>query len=61
MGELAAAARLMEEDHLIAEATGNPPVALAEMMIATWRGREARGTQADRRRSPRPPPQAAWA
>src|SRR5579862_2392053 len=40
MGELAAAARLMEEDHLIAEATGNPPVALAEMMIATWRGRE---------------------
>ena len=42
MGELAAAARLMEEDHLIAEATGNPPVALAEMMIATWRGREDR-------------------
>jgi DNA-binding CsgD family transcriptional regulator len=41
MGELAAAARLMEEDHLIAEATGNPPVVLAEMMIATWRGREA--------------------
>jgi hypothetical protein len=40
VGELAAAARLMEEDHLIAEATGNPPVALAEMMIATWRGRE---------------------
>ena len=40
MGELASAARLMEEDHLIAEATGNPPVALAEMMIATWRGRE---------------------
>jgi DNA-binding CsgD family transcriptional regulator len=40
MGELAAATRLMEEDHLIAEATGNPPVALAEMMIATWRGRE---------------------
>jgi DNA-binding CsgD family transcriptional regulator len=44
MGELAAAARLMEEDHLIAEATGNPPVALAEMMIATWRGREAEAT-----------------
>ncbi len=40
MGELAAATRLMEEDHLIAEATGNPPVALADMMIATWRGRE---------------------
>ena len=40
MGELAAAARLMAEDHVIAEATGNPPVALAEMMIATWRGRE---------------------
>ena len=27
-GELAAAARLIEEDHLIAEATGNPPVAV---------------------------------
>jgi DNA-binding CsgD family transcriptional regulator len=40
MGDLAAAARLMEEDHVIAEATGNPPVALADMMIATWRGRE---------------------
>jgi DNA-binding CsgD family transcriptional regulator len=40
MGELAAATRLMQEDHLIAEATGNPPVALAEMMIATWRGGE---------------------
>jgi DNA-binding CsgD family transcriptional regulator len=44
MGELAAAARLMEEDRVIAEATGNPPVALAEMMIATWRGEEDEAT-----------------
>ncbi len=45
MGELAAAARLMEEDHLIAEATGNPPVALAVMMIETWRGREHQASE----------------
>ena len=39
-GELAAAARLVEEDHLIAEATGNPPIAYTEMMLAAWRGQE---------------------
>ena len=47
-GELAAAARLLEEDRLIAEATGNPPVAYAAMMLAAWRGREAGGGRADR-------------
>jgi DNA-binding CsgD family transcriptional regulator len=40
-GELAAAARLVEEDHLIAEATGNPPLAYAAMELAAWRGEEA--------------------
>jgi DNA-binding CsgD family transcriptional regulator len=40
-GELATAALMIEEDHLIAEATGNPPVADTEMMLAAWRGREA--------------------
>ena len=40
-GELATAAQLYEEDRLIAEATGNPPVAYNEMMLAAWRGQEA--------------------
>jgi DNA-binding CsgD family transcriptional regulator len=39
-GELAEAARLIEEDRLIAEATGNPPVGYAAMLLAAWRGRE---------------------
>jgi len=39
-GELAAAARLVEEDHLIAEAAGNPPIADTAMMLAAWQGRE---------------------
>jgi DNA-binding CsgD family transcriptional regulator len=38
-GELATAARLVEEDRLIAEATGNPPLAQTAMMLAAWRGR----------------------
>jgi DNA-binding CsgD family transcriptional regulator len=39
-GELAAADELMEEDRLIAEATGNPPVAYGAMLLAAWQGRE---------------------
>jgi DNA-binding CsgD family transcriptional regulator len=39
-GEQAAAERLIAEDRLIAEATGNPPVAYAAMMLAAWQGRE---------------------
>jgi DNA-binding CsgD family transcriptional regulator len=38
-GELAATGRLVAEDRLIAEATGNPPVTSAAMMLAAWRGR----------------------
>jgi hypothetical protein len=41
VGELATAAQLFEEDRLSAEATGNPPVAYNEMMLAAWRGQEA--------------------
>jgi DNA-binding CsgD family transcriptional regulator len=44
-GELAAAALMLEEDHLIAEATGNPPVADTEVMLATWRGREPEASE----------------
>ena len=44
-GELTAAARLSEEDRLIAEATGNPPLAYSEMTLAAWRGREAEASE----------------
>jgi DNA-binding CsgD family transcriptional regulator len=39
-GELSAAERLLDEDRLIAEATGNPPVMYAALMLAAWQGRE---------------------
>jgi DNA-binding CsgD family transcriptional regulator len=39
-GDLAAAALLLDEDRLVAEVTGMPPVAHAEVMLAAWRGRE---------------------
>ena len=44
-GELATAARLIEEDRLIAGATGNPPAAYTAMTLAAWRGREAPATE----------------
>ena len=40
-GELDTAQRLLEEDHLIAEATGNPAQAWTDAMLAAWRGRES--------------------
>jgi DNA-binding CsgD family transcriptional regulator len=39
-GELRAAGQLLDEDRLIAEATGNPPVGYAAMMLAAWQGGE---------------------
>jgi DNA-binding CsgD family transcriptional regulator len=39
-GEPSATERLVDEDHLIAEATGNPPVGYTAMMLAAWQGRE---------------------
>ena len=44
-GELATAGRLIEEDRLIAEATGNPPVAYTAMTLAAWRGQETPATE----------------
>jgi DNA-binding CsgD family transcriptional regulator len=44
-GDLSMAAQLLEEDRMIAEATGNPPVAYAEMTLAAWRGREAQASE----------------
>ncbi|HEX9539546.1 MAG TPA: AAA family ATPase [Streptosporangiaceae bacterium] len=44
-GELVIAARLIEEDRLIAEATGNPPVAYTAMTLAAWRGQQAQALE----------------
>jgi ATP/maltotriose-dependent transcriptional regulator MalT len=44
-GDLATAAVMLEEDRLIAEATGNAPVPYTEMMLAAWRGREAEASE----------------
>ena len=43
-GELTAAELMIEEDRLVAEATGNAPIAYTEMMLAAWRGQEARAS-----------------
>jgi DNA-binding CsgD family transcriptional regulator len=40
-GELTTVARMVEEDRMIAEATGNPPLTNARMTLAAWRGQEA--------------------
>ncbi|MCW3015516.1 MAG: LuxR family transcriptional regulator fused with ATPase domain [Solirubrobacterales bacterium] len=39
-GELTTAALLIDEDRMIAEATGNPPLLNAGMVLAAWRGQE---------------------
>jgi DNA-binding CsgD family transcriptional regulator len=44
-GDVSTTARLMEENRLIAEATGNPPTAYAAMMLAAWQGREQEASE----------------
>jgi DNA-binding CsgD family transcriptional regulator len=44
-GELATTAQLIEEDRRIAEATGNPPFAYSETLLAAWRGREPEASE----------------
>jgi DNA-binding CsgD family transcriptional regulator len=44
-GELTTAALMIEEDRLIAEATGNAPIAYTEMLLAAWRGQEAQASE----------------
>ena len=44
-GEVSAAEQLIEEDRLIAEATGNPPTGYAAMMLAAWQGREQEASE----------------
>jgi len=39
-GELTTEAWLVDEDRLIAEATGNPPVGYAALALAAWQGRD---------------------
>jgi DNA-binding CsgD family transcriptional regulator len=44
-GELTTAALMLAEDHLIAEATGNAPIAYTDMMRAAWRGDEEQASE----------------
>jgi len=44
-GELAAAAQLIDEDRMIAEATGNPPGRSAATMLAAWRGQKQEASE----------------
>ena len=44
-GELSAAALMIDEAHLIAEATGNPALVNAPMILAAWRGHEAQASE----------------
>ena len=44
-GDLTAAAQLIDEAQLIAEATGNAPLVTGPMILAAWRGDEARASE----------------
>jgi len=44
-GELAAAGLLLDEADLVAEATGNPPLVNAPIILAAWRGNEAQASE----------------
>jgi len=44
-GELLKAELLFDEDRLVAEATGNQPVTYSELLLAVWRGQEAKATE----------------
>jgi DNA-binding CsgD family transcriptional regulator len=43
-GELTRSALALEEERMIAEAIGNPPISYTEMVVAAWRGQERRAT-----------------
>jgi DNA-binding CsgD family transcriptional regulator len=44
-GELGKSVLALEEDRMIAEATGNPPISCSEMVVAAWRGDERRAAE----------------
>jgi hypothetical protein len=43
--ELTAAALMIDEDRVIAEATGNPPLGNARTTLAAWRGQEPQASE----------------
>jgi DNA-binding CsgD family transcriptional regulator len=44
-GDVSAAAATIEEDRLIAQATGNAPIPYTEMLLAAWRGDDTRASE----------------
>jgi DNA-binding CsgD family transcriptional regulator len=44
-GELTVATMVLDEARLVAEATGNPPLVAAPMILAAWRGHEAQASE----------------
>ena len=46
-GELTAATLIVDEARSLAEATGNPPLAAAPIVLAAWRGDESQAADAD--------------
>ncbi len=44
-GELTAATLMIDEARLIADATGNPPLVNAPMILAAWRGQESQASE----------------
>jgi len=44
-GELTTAALLLEEDRLVADATGNAPLGYPEIVLAAWRGQERKAAE----------------
>ncbi len=44
-GELSKSVLALEEDRMIAEATGNRPISYSEMVVAAWRGDERRAAE----------------
>jgi len=44
-GELTTAAQVLEEDRLIAEASGNRPLPYNQMLLAAWRGEEGEASE----------------
>jgi DNA-binding CsgD family transcriptional regulator len=44
-GELTTAAQIIDEERLIAEVAGNPPVRSAEMILAAWRGQQTQASE----------------
>ena len=43
-GELGMAALMLDEERLIGEVTGNPPLGFLEMLLAAWQGEEQKAT-----------------